>query len=157
MRERWSHLPFDDHADFDVPGPSFFPKWYLSGIWLPRNIPLPKRKSPGLSTDRLRKGRLVTNYPAETRKKGGDLCYDPEGPHHLVVFMINDVAVPDIVPYLRVKGERSAVLGGKPYPDPRHFAGIHLDCVLPSLFGCWRLRHRARGKVGCDIDGNGRA
>ncbi|MDD1695309.1 MAG: hypothetical protein LUQ54_00270, partial [Methanoregula sp.] len=49
-----------------------------------------EKKISRKSTDRLRKGRRVTNDPAETRKKRAGLCYDPEGPHHLVVFMIND-------------------------------------------------------------------
>ena len=48
---------------------------------------------------------------------------DPEGPHHLVVFVLDDVAVPDELPW-RIE------LG----PDACHLARIGSDGVLEAGF-----------------------
>ncbi len=63
-------------------------------------------------------------------------------PHHLIVFMIDDVAVPDVYVTLPHSDQRGY---GEPSWEAnrarihRHFAGVHLDCVLPSLFGRGRV------------------
>jgi len=59
---------------------------------------------------------------------------DDVRPHHLIVFMINDMAVPDIAGSFRSikRIAPAAVHRCKPDTEGRHFSGVHLDGVLPG-------------------------
>ena len=73
-------------------------------------------------------------------------CPQHIGPHHLVVLVVHDMAVPHVADsvessvgskgYWEVPGVSAAngnIRRGPPDHDPGHFAGVHDDGVLPAV------------------------
>ena len=76
---------------------------------------------------RVKKGAGSGNLSLRLTRWG----YNLERPHHFVVFVFEDVAVPDETKPLPGRGLRS-LRQIKLREDSRHHARVSLDCVLPG-------------------------
>ena len=78
--------------------------------------------------------------------------YDHQGPHHVVLFVLQDMAVPDVFVAAGPGAQQVIVIGarsphgriwrqGEGHGHPGHLPGIHSDRLLPAPF----IRVRGRG------------
>ena len=84
----------------------------------------------------------------QQRARLGGCCNNYEWAHHFVVFMIKNVAVPNVSRTTRwIKLVVGAVLRRKPYSNHCNRASVYLNGVFPALFiwsGLNRLTYKVR-------------